>query len=496
MYIGYITDRKKLGFSCIQDFRVAKQISNLKNLIKRTGGVSVAYIVKEGKQISILLISKEVLVGVLIFVKAISVDIDPYVYHPSASSPKVYRYCVSKSNNLRFLTSPSPILDPILKLKGGSDELNVEEQEKLVKSIVSKTDQSSDEEISINKFLEKLLKLMDPVISDQRFWRLISESQKPIESELSVSSEVRSTDILSPAQKLPENRSKNRSKSSSSIFAEAFPTPQARKKLSSLPPMEKSRLSIAQTSNEDSFSNGLSGNHEELSKNIKDNEIKTRLRRAEPLYPSEVLGDSYQYGGKQLERKAPPHLKDFGISTEGKTVKEMATEYHDCIENLLQQPGLVVREDGTLGKWEPTINIGDPESRIIVVFEKNPLYDKNHFISSYLIASKAFDDFEETGNIGLSPKERQKTNDQLQRTRAQAERERTTARSFYSNLPEDARIGNKQLREVETLQQQLKEDPSFSLTENQKDLLQRVEKYQQYKQEFYQKNPTIDRDEL
>lgn len=148
------------------------------------------------------------------------------------------------------------------------------------------------------------------------------------------------------------------------------------------------------------------------------------------------------------------------------------------------------------GKWEPTINIGDPESRIIVVFEKNPLYDKNHFISSYLIAPKAFDDFEETGNIGLSPKERQKTNDQLQRTRAQAERERTTARSFYSNLPEDARIGNKQLREVETLQQQLKEDPSFSLTENQKDLLQRVEKYQHYKQEFYQKNPTIDRDEL
>jgi hypothetical protein len=32
------------------------------------------------------------------------------------------------------------------------------------------------------------------------------------------------------------------------------------------------------------------------------------------------------------------------------------------------------------------------------------------------------------------------------------------------------------LREVETIQEQLKEDPSFSLTENQKDLLERAEK--------------------
>jgi hypothetical protein len=32
MYIGYLDDRKKFGFSCIKDVRAAKQVSDLKNL--------------------------------------------------------------------------------------------------------------------------------------------------------------------------------------------------------------------------------------------------------------------------------------------------------------------------------------------------------------------------------------------------------------------------------------------------------------------------------
>lgn len=66
-------------------------------------------------------------------------------------------------------------------------------------------------------------------------------------------------------------------------------------------------------------SSRLSGNHERLSENTRFVEKLTRLRRAQPLYPSQALGDFYKYGGEQLERKAPRHLEDFGISTEGKT---------------------------------------------------------------------------------------------------------------------------------------------------------------------------------
>jgi hypothetical protein len=123
---------------------------------------------------------------------------------------------------------------------------------------------------------------------------------------------------------------------------------------------------------------------------------------------------------------------------------------------ILSKPNLVIREDGTLNKQEPTINIGDPESLGIVSFENNPLYEDHHFISGYPISEEAFETFKETGNIGSSPEERKAQEiNELQRTQAQAEREKTTARSFYSSLPEDARIGNQQLREVETIQERL-----------------------------------------
>ena len=101
--------------------------------------------------------------------------------------------------------------------------------------------------------------------------------------------------------------------------------------------------------------------------------------------------------------------------------------------------------------------------------------------------------FKETGNIGSSPEERAQEINELQRTQAQAEREKTTARSYYSSLPEEARIANQQLREVKSLQEQLKQDPSISLTEKEKNMIQRAEKYQQYKNKFYQ---DIDRDEF
>jgi hypothetical protein len=261
------------------------------------------------------------------------------------------------------------------------------------------------------------------------------------------------------------------------------------------------RVQLNMSKKETNFSNklessGLSKNHEELPQNIQYIEIKTRLRRAQPLYSSEVLGNSYEYGGKQLERKAPRHLPDFGISIVGKSIEELAVEYKDLVETILSKQGLVVRKDGTLNKQEPTINMGDPETLGIVAFEKNPLYDKHRFISSYPVSQEAFDHFVETGEIGLSPEEKKTKIDAFQKKQAQAERERTTARSFYSSLPEDARIGNQQLREVEGIQERLKEDPNSPLTEKEKNLIQRAENYQRYKDQFYQNNPDIDRDEL
>jgi len=52
------------------------------------------------------------------------------------------------------------------------------------------------------------------------------------------------------------------------------------------------------------------------------------------------------------------------------------------------------------------------------------------------------------------------------------------------------------LREVEAIQERLRENPNSSLTEKEKSLLQRVEKYQQCKTQYYQNNPDIERDEF
>jgi hypothetical protein len=52
------------------------------------------------------------------------------------------------------------------------------------------------------------------------------------------------------------------------------------------------------------------------------------------------------------------------------------------------------------------------------------------------------------------------------------------------------------LREVEGIQKRLKEDPKSPLTENEKNMIERAEKYHQYKTQYYQNNANIDRDEF
>jgi hypothetical protein len=173
MWIGYVRDRQKLGFSCIKDIDSVEQLLDFTSTLKN----SLTCVAQKSNKTFIFIFSKEVLVAVFIFLK--STYIEPNVDHPSFVSSEVYKSCVIKSDNLRFLTSPPQISDFILKLKGGSDDLTSEEQEKLVKSIMAKIPESGYREISINKFFKKILKLVDPVISDQRFWTTFSALEKP-----------------------------------------------------------------------------------------------------------------------------------------------------------------------------------------------------------------------------------------------------------------------------------------------------------------------------
>ena len=126
-----------------------------------------------------------------------------------------------------------------------------------------------------------------------------------------------------------------------------------------VPPIEKNGLKNVPTLMDDRFSNiflssGLNENNQKLVENSESVvERRTRLRREEPLFSSDVLGEYFQYSQKQLEKKALKHLKqDYDISTEGLTKNEKGLAYMASIKNLLKRQNLTVWEEGRMNYQE------------------------------------------------------------------------------------------------------------------------------------------------
>lgn len=136
--------------------------------------------------------------------------------------------------------------------------------EKLVDSIKSKTSQSFFSRRSFNKILKIIYATIEPVISDPRFWKILSQFEKPVESDLTTPNEVQSTDILGLVENTPGKPDKKTQSKGLSIFADALVIPQPRR--SSVPP--RSRLIMAQTSSNGLTPSGVSVNHDSFSKNI------------------------------------------------------------------------------------------------------------------------------------------------------------------------------------------------------------------------------------
>jgi hypothetical protein len=222
-----------------------------------------------------------------------------------------------------------------------------------------------------------------------------------------------------------------------------------------------------------------------LPENVQLIEKRTRARRAEPPYSSEVLGKSFQYSQEQLEIKAQSHLqKDYDVSSEGMTKNEQGLSYKALIEDLLQTPNLIVQEHGTMNHQESATIFFDPDSTLFASFENNPLYEDHHFVTLYKINKDAVNEFIKTGNIGESTEMREAKIDQDQRLKAIQKQIQVNEQLFYQILPKDAHIGNKQLREVEKLQEQLQADPNVKITAKEKALLERAERYAKHKETF------------
>lgn len=147
-------------------------------------------ILKKSRQTVVLIFSKEFLIGALIFVTPLP-NLTQSSLKNSTEISEVPQSSIVKSNDLavrkslQSLRSPSPIIDSILKLKGGGFDFDGESEEtkKLIDSLMAKTPQSSEDKISLNKFLQKMIKIADPLISSPKFWKMVQVSRKPVDPD-------------------------------------------------------------------------------------------------------------------------------------------------------------------------------------------------------------------------------------------------------------------------------------------------------------------------
>ena len=186
MYPNFLSDRKYLGYEVLRDSSCGITLvvivdSTVPRLLK-SRKCKAELIKKLSSQVNRK--SKRVFIVITLVSKLWFSDVQPDLKlrvsnYQSFSSSQVCQSVVIKSNTSRFSTSPSRIQDYILESRGGSNELTSEEQKRLVKSILAKLPESDYQEISINKFVKKILRLVEPVISDKRFFRILAELEKP-----------------------------------------------------------------------------------------------------------------------------------------------------------------------------------------------------------------------------------------------------------------------------------------------------------------------------
>lgn len=64
------------------------------------------------------------------------------------------------------------------ELTADSDELIDKDQEKLIKNIVTKSSESFENQLSLNKVLKTVINKLEPVLTNQALWRFFAELEK------------------------------------------------------------------------------------------------------------------------------------------------------------------------------------------------------------------------------------------------------------------------------------------------------------------------------
>jgi hypothetical protein len=435
MYIGYVKDRKSMGFKCYND-------NNLFQL-KYLHIFFATLILFPGKQIN-------------------SSDFSKY------SDVSIYQFV--NQNQLDLDKESSEFLNFTLDLSGGAEECGedyisslLRDENRLINSIINK-------KVSINKFFKNIFETLEPIIIDNRFWVLLNEPR--LKSGLNMNIDVNSTQILV----------KNKPKRKISLVVEGF----------------RMELNLNKNKNfllvkERSFLKMVRDDFERFNKSepfIKtaNDVFMTRIRRQEPVIASTILGDKFFYSVEQCYNKGRKHLPDFKIKTDNMSPVDISMRYIEMHENFLDRSETIRRDDGTFSNSERTINFGNKAMSAVSGFEIDVVSGLYFFISFYTVSLDNYLDFEETGNIGLSKYQRESRNYQNSRNSSETN-DIILPASFFKNLPNNAKMSLRQIRDAQLLEAQVKNNPNVYIyaNSNQRELLSRYEKYKR-ELELFQRN--------
>ena len=155
MYVNYLNDRHLSGYECIVDIKCGKRLVLISDEFMKNSRL------KQKRKICILLLA------MCISFKNVKLIDDigrSYFFQPTYVE-------IINPNSRYYQTNQKKLLRCV---RGGCNE-----QDKLIKSILAKTPESDLKDVSINKRALRLLEIVDSVISDQGFWRIAAELQKP-----------------------------------------------------------------------------------------------------------------------------------------------------------------------------------------------------------------------------------------------------------------------------------------------------------------------------
>lgn len=185
---------------------------------------------------------------------------------------------------------------------------------------------------------------------------------------------------------------------------------------------------------------------------------------------------------------------------EGKTKEQLAIEYEKTIDNWILTASKLDIRQGSLNQQERALIVGERATGFMAAFEDNPNYPGVYnFITAYKAQEKAYNEFLETGNFGLSAEEKAAKTNLQQQIVAAHEKAISDQGRFFKSLQElcpEGLMSHDQVRKAEEIYGKLDAGVPTALTKKESKLLTRYDKREQHKVEFCENHPDIDENNL